>query len=52
MEAKLGPLQKVIDQADARLAKGEALKEKNDGLAASLKVGRRGTMAKSRAESD
>lgn len=39
MEAKLGPLQKVIDQADDRVAKGEALKEKNKGLVSSLKVG-------------
>lgn len=38
MEAKLGPLQQVIDQAGARVAKGEAMKEKNEGLAASLKV--------------
>lgn len=39
LEAKLGPLQNVIDQAGARVAKGEALKERNEGLAASLKVG-------------
>lgn len=38
MEAKLGPLQAVIDQAGARMAKGEAMKEKDVGLAASLKV--------------
>lgn len=38
MEAKLGPLQSVIDQAGARIAKGEAMKEKDDSLKASLVV--------------
>lgn len=38
MEAKMGSLQAVIDQAGARVAKGEAMKEKDVGLAASLKV--------------
>lgn len=42
MEAKLGPLQTVIDQAGARVAKGEAMKEKDEGLAASLKVRAKG----------
>lgn len=41
METKLGPLQAVIDQAGARVAKGEAMKEKDVGLAASLKVRQR-----------
>lgn len=39
MEAKLGPLQSVIDQAGVRMAKGEAMKEMNDSLVASLQVG-------------
>ncbi|CAM9180795.1 unnamed protein product, partial [Hapterophycus canaliculatus] len=39
MEAKIGPLQSVIDQAGARVAKGEAMKEKNEGLMASLQQG-------------
>lgn len=39
MEAKLGPLQSVIDQAGVRMAKGEAMKEKNESLVASLQVG-------------
>lgn len=38
MEAKLGPLQSVIDQAGVRMAKGEAMKEKDESLAASLQV--------------
>ena len=38
MEAKLGPLQSVIDQAGVRMAKGEAMKEFNEGLVASLQV--------------
>lgn len=38
MEAKLGPLQSVIDQAGVRMAKGEAMKEKNESLVASLQV--------------
>eukprot|EP00903_Cladosiphon_okamuranus_P018322 g16856.t2 len=36
MEAKLGPLQSVIDQAGVRMARGEAMKEKNESLVASL----------------
>lgn len=38
MEKRLGPLQSVIDQAGARMAKGEAMKEKDEGLVASLQV--------------
>lgn len=38
MESKLGPLQAVIDQEGARAAKGEAMKEKDVGLTASLKA--------------
>lgn len=38
IEAKLGPLQSVIDQAGVRMAKGEAMKEKNDTLVASLQA--------------
>ena len=38
MEAKLGPLQSVIDQAGVRIAKGEAMKEKDESLVASLQV--------------
>ncbi|CAN0213393.1 unnamed protein product [Ectocarpus sp. 6 AP-2014] len=39
MEARLGPLQSEIDQAGVRMAKGEAMKEKNDTLVASLQQG-------------
>ncbi|CAM9881757.1 unnamed protein product [Pylaiella littoralis] len=39
MEAKLGPLQSVIDQAGVRMAKGEAMKEMNEGLVTSLQQG-------------
>ncbi len=39
MEKKLGPLQSVIDQAGVRIAKGEAMKEKDESLVASLQVG-------------
>ena len=38
MEAKLGPLQSVIDQAGARTAEGEAMKERDGALVASLQV--------------
>lgn len=38
MEARLGPLQSEIDQAGVRMAKGEAMKEKNETLVASLQV--------------
>lgn len=45
MEAKMGPLQTVIDQAGVRMAKGEAMKEKNDELVASLQVLKYNTFA-------
>lgn len=38
MEKKLGPLQSVIDQAGVRIAKGVAMKEKDESLVASLQV--------------
>lgn len=34
----MGPLQSVIDQVEVRMAKGEAMKEKNEGIVASLQV--------------
>lgn len=45
MEAKMGPLQTVIDQAGVRMAKGEAMKEENDELVASLQVLKYSTFA-------